>query len=272
MNCKVISINNQKGGVAKSTTAVNLAIGLAKQGEKVCVVDFDPQGSATQLLGFVPDELEFTIVDRMRDYLGDIDSGLENGILRHAEGIDLIPANIDLSNFEVELINAMNRENLLRGVLGNIRPLYNYILIDTLPSLGVLSINALTACDSVIIPVQTHQLPAKGLEQLLSSIYKVKRQLNPSIEIEGILYTLVTKTKMAQKVMDSVNFAYGNHYHIFESTIPYSIKAVEAGSEGKSIYAFQKDNAVSKAYENLVMEVQNGREKARFDTIKDAER
>lgn len=183
-----IALANQKGGVGKTTTAASLAVGLSRQGKKVLLVDADAQGNLTQLLGWEqPDELHFTLATIMGKIVTYQPLMLGEGILHHKDGMDLMPANIELSAMEVTLVNTMSRETVLRQYLSTVRTEYDYAIVDCMPSLGMLTINALTAADSVIIPVQAHYLPAKGLEQLLKTVMRVKRQLNPKLEIGGIL-------------------------------------------------------------------------------------
>ena len=189
---QTIALVNQKGGVGKSTTAVNLGIGLARQGKKVLLVDADSQGNLTEMLGWQqPDKLEHTLSNLLEKVICDEPLNVEEGILHHEEGVDLIPSNIELSGMEVVLVNTMSRETVLRTYLNEIKRQYDYILIDCSPSLGMITLNALTAADKVIIPVQAHFLPVKGLEQLLKTVNKVKRQLNPKLQIGGILLTMV---------------------------------------------------------------------------------
>ena len=190
MNTQIIAIANQKGGVGKTTTCANLGIGLAQAGKKVLLIDGDPQGSLTISLGNPqPDKLPFTLSDAMGRILTDQPVRPGEGILRHPEGVDLMPADIQLSGMEVSLVNAMSRETILRQYLDSVKGQYSHILIDCQPSLGMLTVNALAAANRIIIPVQAEYLPAKGLEQLLSTVNKVKRQINPKLQIDGILTT-----------------------------------------------------------------------------------
>lgn len=187
-NCKVIAITNQKGGVGKTTTTVNLGVGLAQLGNRVLLVDADPQSSLTTSLGIVnQDELLVSITTVMQSVLEDRPMPENCGIIHHSEGVDLLPSNIELSGLEVSLINTMSRELVLKDCLGKVKPDYDFILIDCMPSLGVMTINALAAADSVIIPTQPSYLSTKGLNLLLRSISKVKRQINPKLRIDGIL-------------------------------------------------------------------------------------
>lgn len=190
--CKVLALCSQKGGVGKTTSCVNLAVGLAKAGKKVLVIDNDPQGSMTASLGYHnPDELPITLATILTKIVEDEPFENTLGILHHQEGIDLIPANIELSGMEVSLVNIMSRELVLKQYIERMREEYDYILIDCMPSLGMLTINALASVDAVIIPVQAAYLPVKGLEQLIRTIGKVRRQLNKQLKIGGILITMV---------------------------------------------------------------------------------
>lgn len=202
-NCKVIVLSNQKGGVAKTTTAVNLGVGLAMVKKRVLLIDADAQASLTLSLGHKrPDELPITLSTIMQKMVDEQPMPKAYGILHHAEGVDLLPANIELSGTEASLVNTMNRENVLRRYVDTQREHYDYILIDSMPSLGMMTINALVAADSVIIPSQPNFLSAKGLDLLLHSISKVKRQINPKLKIEGILLTMVdSRTNDAKEVI-----------------------------------------------------------------------
>lgn len=188
----VMAVVNQKGGTGKTTTCENLGIGLANEGKKVLLVDFDPQGSLTISLGYPkPDEMNVTLSGMMAKIMQEQPIEPGEGILHHREGVDLMPANIELSGLEVSLVNAMSRETIFKQYLDTVKQNYDYVLIDCMSSLGMLTLNALAASDNVIIPVQAQYLSAKGLEQLLQTINKVRRQINPKLKIEGILLTMV---------------------------------------------------------------------------------
>lgn len=252
---KIITIANQKGGVGKTTTAASLGIGLSRQGKKVLLIDADAQGNLTQMLGWPqPDELSPTLSTLMEKIIAEQSIAPGEGILHHSSGVHFVPANIELSALEVTLVNTMSRETVLRQYLSTVADCYDYALIDCMPSLGMLTINALTAADSVIIPVQAQYLPAKGLEQLLRTITRVKRQLNPKLEVDGIVLTMVdSRTTLAREINALVRKTYGGH--VFASEIPRSIKAAEISVENKSIYDHDRSGKAALAYENLTREV-----------------
>ena len=252
---KTIALANQKGGVGKSTTAASLGVGLARQGKKVLLVDADAQGNLTQMLGWAqPDELSPTLADLMGKVITDQPITPGEGILVHREGVHLLPANIELSAMEVTLVNTMSRETVLKQYLSSVSDKYDFALIDCMPSLGMLTINALTAADSVIIPVQADYLPARGLEQLLKTVARVKRQLNPKLEVDGILLTMVdNRTIFSREMCQKVRQNYGTR--VLMSEIPRSVRAAEISAVGKSIYEYDPNGKATQAYEKLTKEV-----------------
>lgn len=256
-NCKVIALTNQKGGVGKTTTAVNLGVCLSKQGKKVLLVDADAQANLTMSLSYPrPDDLPISLATIMQDIIDDKPFDVQKGILHHSEGVDLLPSNIELSGLEVRLINAISRERVLTTCINEVKKNYDYVLVDCMPSLGMLTINALAAADSVVIPTQPHYLSAKGLELLLRSVSKVRRQINPHLRIDGILMTMVMpRTNISKEVTALVRRAYGQNIKVFDVQIPHSIRAVEATAEGKSIFAYDKGGKVAAAYEQFGKEV-----------------
>lgn len=261
--CKVISVANQKGGVSKTTTSINLGVGLAKAGKKALLIDSDGQGSMTAGLGYSqPDMIDVTLSTVMATLIEDGEIENETGILHHAEGVDLLPANIELSGLEVSLVNIMSREHILRQYVQKVRDGYDYIIIDCMPSLGILTINALTAADSVIIPVQAAYLPVKGLEQLIQTIGKIRRQLNPGLYIEGILLTMIDRrTNFGKDIITLIERSYGDRLRIFDTRIPFSVRAAEASAEGISIYQHDPKGKVSVAYSDFTSEVLANEEK-----------
>ncbi len=256
-NCKVIAVCNQKGGVGKTTTTINLGVSLAMRDNRVLLIDADPQGSMTIALGNKsPDELPITLADIMQDIMDEREIPDRCGVLRHKEGVDLMPSNIDLSGIEIRLINTMSRESVIKSYVNLQRESYDYILIDCAPSLGMITVNALVAADSVIIPAQPHFLSAKGLDLLMGSVSKIKRQINPNLKIDGILLTMVDKrTNFANQVMSELRAHYGNRFNVFSTEIPHSIRAAETSAAGVSIFEFDKNGKVAVAYDSLAKEV-----------------
>lgn len=255
--CRVIVVCNQKGGVAKTTSTVNLGIGLVKEGKKVLLIDADPQGSLTASLGYVePDELKTTLATIMMAVINEEEIRPTDGFLHHKEGVDILPGNIELSALEVIMGNVMSRELIMKEYVEQLRERYDYILIDCMPSLGMITINALVSADLVLIPVQAAYLPVKGLQQLIKTISMVKRRLNRKLQIQGILLTMVDfRTNYAKDIASRVHETYGAEIEIFHTVIPFSVKAAEASAEGISILTYCPGNKVGIAYKNLTQEV-----------------
>lgn len=262
---KVIAISNQKGGVGKSTTTVNLSIGLASHGKKVLCCDGDAQGNLTDSLGYQdPDNMPVSLATLLTKIMKEEPYEPNEGILHHNEGIDLMPGNIELSAIEVSLVNSMSRETVLRTYINTVKEKFDYVLIDCPPSLGMLTINALAAADSVIIPVQAHYLPAKGMTQLLQTIARVRRQINPNLTIDGVLLTMVdNRTNFAKDISFILRRDYGDKLRVFQTEIPLSIRAAETSAQGKSIYAFDPHGIAAKAYQAFTKEVLDIGEKQR---------
>lgn len=274
-DCKVIALCNQKGGVGKTTTCVNLGIGLAQHGKRVLLIDLDAQASMTLSLGYkTPDELTETVAEVMQMVIEDKPVPEGYGILRHPEGVDLLPSNIVLANIEVRLFNTLSRETVLKNYLQSVKQNYDYILIDCMPSLGMLTANALTAANNVIIPAQPHYLSAKGLEMLLHSISSIQKHVNPNLKIGGILLTMVDRrTNFTKDIIEILRKGYSSTIRVFNTEIPLSIKAIETTAEGKSIYEHDRSGKVSTAYENFTKEVmvdgnEQERRKGRSETVR----
>ena len=268
--CKITAIANQKGGVGKTVTTFNLGVGLARAGQRVLLVDADPQGSLTISMGIkTPDDLDMTITSLMQATVDDRLPPDGFGIIHSEEGVDLIPANIELAAFDVGLTSVLSREYVLRQTLEPLRDQYDRILIDCMPSLGMTTINALTAADSVIIPSQPSYLSTKGLAQLMGTIAKVRRQLNPRLVIDGVLLTMVdNRTNNAKAIISSLR-QMGDKLNVFEAEIPFSVRAAETSVEGKSIFAHDGRGKVAAAYETLTKEVlENEHTQSRSETAR----
>ena len=253
---KIIAIINQKGGTAKSTTTENFGAGLTNKGKKVLLVDADPQASLTVCLANkTPDEMGVTLTDVLRAVAEDRPPPENYGVIHNAEGMDILPTNIELAAFEVSMIGMMSREYLLRDALEPLKEKYDYILIDCMPSLGMLNINALVAANSVIIPTQASYLSTKGLSLLLGSIAKVKRQINPSLKIDGVLLTMVDhRTRNAREISAALR-SVSQNLHVYDTEIPFSVRTAESAAAGKSIFAYDPNGKVAAAYAALTEEV-----------------
>jgi len=253
MDTQIISLANQKGGVGKTTTCANLGIGLAREGKRVLLVDCDPQASLTLSLGWrKPETLPVTLATLMGRVLQEQPVHAEEAILHHAEGVDLIPGSIALSGVEASLDT---RQNVLKRVLDDCRKNYSHVLLDCMPSLGMMTINALVAADSVLIPTIPHYLSVDGLGKLMESIGRMRRGLNRGLRVEGILITMASRTTYAREISELLRTQYGTKIKVFDTAIPHSIRAAECSAEGKSIFAYDPKGKVAQAYSALTKEV-----------------
>ena len=249
---KTIAIANQKGGVGKTTTTANLGIGLAQAGRKVLLIDFDAQGSLTASLGYVPDELETTIANLMEKTMNERKIMPYEGILHHAEGVDLIPANIELSGMEVTLVNTMSRELILKDYLHNVKKDYDYILIDCPPSLGIVTTNAFIAADEIIVPMTPELLPLKGMRMLDAFVTTLQR-VKPSLRLGGVFIARFNHRKLNKVVEQAVKERYESI--TMNTRIRENIALAESAGSGKSIFEYDLNSNGAKDYLALTEEI-----------------
>jgi len=254
---KVLAITNRKGGTGKTMTTVSLAASLARQGKKVLIIDADSQHSATVSLGVKePDKLTVSLATVMQNIIREQEIDPTEGIISHDEGISLMPSNNGLAGMEIVLAPIIGRETVLRRYIGIVRNHFDYVLLDTAPTLDLLAINSLAAADSVIIPVAPKFLDAKGLELLLKSIAQTRQHINPNLKIGGILLTMVDKrANITKNIIEMIRNAYGESISIFKEPIPQSVRAVETSATGKSIFEHDPKGKVALAYASLAREV-----------------
>ena len=254
----VICIANQKGGVGKTTTAAALAEGLSEHNKRVLLIDWDPQASLTITLGFNPDKLERTGYDVLSATIRNKGNPSIHDVIVQTSNpdIDLIPANIELSQAQLDLVGAFSRELVLKEMLHPVRQSYDFIVVDCLPSLGLLTINALSAADRVIIPLQADFLAMKGLTLLLGTIIRVKDKINPTLEISGILFTMTnSRTLHSKEVIEVTKRAFGDRIKVFDTPIPTSVRFKEAPAAGESILTYASKSSGADAYRALIKEV-----------------
>ena len=257
MPCRTIAVANQKGGTGKTATTVSLGVALARLGKRVLLVDADPQGDLTKSLGWkTPDDLEVTLANHLAAAIEGEGLSPRDGILAHAEGVDLMPSNIDLAGMEMPVLMAMSREQLMNIWLSPLKADYDFILIDCAPTLGIIPVNAFVAADSVLIPVSAEYLPASAMADLTKTIRRVRRQINPALYVEGVLVTLYDcRNNLDRDTEQTIREDYGGKYRVFDAVVPRAVSAAESPAVGVSVFAHDADGKAARAYERLAEEV-----------------
>ena len=251
---RIIAIANQKGGVGKTTTAINLSACLAEAGQRVLVIDIDPQGNTTSGLGVMKDEIENTVYEVMLQEIG-----MEDAIIKGVfDNLDIVPSNVNLAGAEIDLIDAEDREYILKNEIGKIKSRYDYIILDCPPSLSMLTVNAMTAANTVLVPIQCEYYALEGLTQLIHTINLVKKKLNPELELEGVVFTMYdSRTNLSLQVVENVKD--NLNQTIYKTIIPRNIRLAEAPSHGLPINIYDSKSAGAESYRMLAQEVM-GRE------------
>lgn len=267
--CKIIAIANQKGGVGKTTTAFSLGVALSNNNKRVLVVDADPQANLTTYMGFYDeDKIPVTLSTLIERYIDDEEIKPQEAIIHHKEKIDLIPSDLSLAMTESNLQNAMSREYAMKNCLSSLKDKYDYIIIDCMPSLSMITTNALACSDQVIIPVQSQYLSARGMGNLLNIVSRVRRQLNRDLKVGGILMTLVdNRTKLPSTIRNELEINFGNIVKLYDTQIPVAIKTAESTSKGKSIFEYDKNSKVAVAYSQFAKEVLRDDERERKNAL-----
>lgn len=254
--CRIIAVANQKGGVGKTTVSINLGVGLTKKGKRVLLVDADPQGHLTIGLGYAKN-LNITLETMLKYVILGNKFNPKEAVLHSKEGVDIVPSNTLLAGMELSLITVTeNREMILRNYLNLLKEEYDYIIIDGMPSLGMLTINALAAADSVLIPVQTEYYAVEGLQELLKAIKSIRQRVNPALQVEGIVFTIDSaRYNNSKQIKKAVRGAYGNNFHIFNQAIPSLVEIAEAPQCGTSLFMYKREGAGAASFLNLTEEV-----------------